>query len=376
MRRRLIMVFVLVLIGFNSCVHDPIASVSDSPNEIHLKWNASYPNEKISDAIIGLNWTLSHVGARNTNNTTNRFQINGHIITIYLPQIGFSNHAYSAMYSLHESIQKSDEYIKNGNIDLGRYITLLIGSSAHYYRLVNMPNHLKDVISKYSVNSKKGFVNRSSISPNHRIIAFSSPQNLNQFFLSSEIDSVTRKILEFETMEITSNGQVIFGIFNTDSQLVYTADPSISLSGKPAKCMWCHESKVNPLFSNQIDSIGYLTSMQLHDSLDHFGNLLVNSQKSLSNGVDFTRLNDHIQMELQYIMFKQPSSMRLANEWNMSITKVELLLVNESRFTYPEFPFLPEGFHRDNIEKHAPYDGLLTSPNVRESSNYEVNYID
>ncbi len=370
------LVITILFCSMISCIHDPISPIPDSPDEIQLKWNASYENDKIDDAILGLNWALSQVGGKNTRNSTNGFEINEQTITLNLNQIQFSEKGYLAMFSLHQSLKNSETYYKNGSIDVGRYITLLIGSSIHYYRFVNMPAHLSEVISKYKLQPQKGFLNNSAISPNHRTLAFSAPEHLNQLFLSSEIDSVTGRTIEFETMELGSNGQIIFGIFDADSHLVNSADPSISASGKPAKCMWCHESKINPLFRTQSDSLGFLTANQLRDSLVSFRQIHIESQSHLSSGIYYSKLEAHVQMELQYILFKQPSPMRLANEWNMTQNKVETLLANQPRFTYPEFPFLPAGYIRNNIESYAPFIGLLTSKSVREPSPYEVNYID
>jgi hypothetical protein len=359
-----------------SCIHDPIAPIVESPDSIQLKWNPSYSNEEMSDALIGLNWALSSIGGKNTHSSTNGFQVSDQIITLYLPQIAFSSIGYTSIFSLHAAIQNSEEYIQNKHIDLGRYVTLLLGSSAHYYRIVDMPLHLRDLISKYQIQYDHGYINNSSISGNHRIIAFSKTKSLNQFFLSSEIDSITQRTLEFETMEILENGQIKFGIFDADSQRIDAANPTISASGKPAKCMWCHESKINPLFNPQKNIAGYLTYKQLNDSLNYFQAKLKESQSLLRSGIDYSKTQDHTQMELLYLMFKNPSALRLASEWGITEVEVEILLANYPKYPNPEFSFLPPGYDRNTIEQHAPFNGLVTSKNVREPSPIEINYID
>lgn len=364
------LLFLLPLVS--SCIHDPREPYSHDPNEITLKWNASYDMEKMEDAMIGLNWALSHVGAKQRVNGT----ISSTYVTINLQQLQFPDYGNTAMVSLHKNLQDSEEYLRNGSFDLGKYITLLIGSSPHYYQITGTPLHLRDVLAKYQLVSSKGFVNNSSISPNHRTLSFSSPNGLNQLFLSTEIDSITKNILEFETLEISENGQPIFAIYSADSLRLDYADPAVSTSGKPAKCMWCHESKINPLFRNQMDSVGFLSFHQLQDSLNFFQNKLYAEQEILSNGVDFSQTQEHVQMELQYIMYKQPSDQRLANEWNLTVEEVKALLVNQLKFTNPEFPFLPAGYHRNEINEFAPISEIGTSTFVREPSSMEVNHID
>lgn len=372
--------FFSVSIGFmlslGSCVHDPITPMEHNPAEINLLWNASYPDEKMEDAILGLYWCLSHIGAKNTNSTSSGIEVKSTLITLNTNAIGLSKNAQNSINSLHSKIQKSPAYIQNNAIDLGRYITLLIGASEHYYRITDVPESLQNQLANYTLVSEKGYVNNSIISDHHRIIQYTQPAGLKQLFISVEIDSNTQEILEFETMELMDNGQFKFAIFDADSQRIPAAIKQGSNAGKPAKCMWCHESSINPLFRIQNDYAGFLTFLELQDTLISLQDELELKQSFLANGVDFSQKQQHAQMELQYLMFKQPSPMRLANEWNMSVTDVRQLLATEQLYSNPEFPFLGDGYDRNQMEAYAPFNGLLTSSNVRESSPIEVNYID
>jgi hypothetical protein len=368
--------FFTLILSLGSCIHDPISPIPKSPQEINLKWNASYPEEKMENAVIGLFWCLSHLGAKNTNPNSSGIEVTANKIHINTSYLGFSETGKTSIESLHQSIINSPEYIHNNSIDLGRYITLLVGASNHYYKITEVPETLGQQIAKYTLRSEKGFVNNSTISKHHRSIQFSSQEGLNKLFLSTELDSITANILEFETMELMKNGQFRYAIFDSDSHRISSALTDGGNAGKPAKCMWCHESNINPSFNPQNDYLGYLTFQQLQDTLLYFRSELKSKQGLLINGVNFLEKRQHTQMELQYIMFKQPSPMRLANEWNISISEVEQLLVNEPMVDYHEFSFLPLGYIRNNIEKYAPAKGLLTSEFVREKSPLEVNYID
>ena len=375
MRVLLVSLFIISILSMGSCVHDPISSIPQESESINLRWNQSYPHENINNAIIGLFWCLSHVGAQNTNPISSGIEANGNIIKLRISSLGFSSNAKESIQGLHQYITKSPEYVQNNSIDLGRYITLLIGASNHYYQITGVPNNLRQQMANYTLLSETGFVNNSSISAHHRTIRFSKQEDLSQLFISIEIDSVTKETLEFETMELMENGQFKYAIFDSDSQRISAAITDGSNAGKPAKCMWCHESNVNPMFRNQNDYTGFLTFNQLQDTLLYFRNELYSQQTFLTNGVDFSEKQAHTQMELQYIMFKQPSAMRLANEWKLSISEVEQLLANMPKNNYPEFSFLPYGYIRNDIEIFAPVKGLITPDNVREKSSFEVNYI-
>lgn len=369
-----ILPFILFLLGIQSCIHDPREPVPKNPNEIVLKWNQSYSQEKMDDAILGLYWALSHCGAKNANATSNPLHHDSVYIRINLGSFDFDENAYSQIIRLHRAIQNSEEYIYNYSMDLGRYITLLIGASNHYYRITNMPETLGEQLSNYTLSPYKGYVNNSSISNHHRSIQYSSFNEFQQILISTEIDSVTGRVLEFETMELMENGQFKYGIYNADSQLIASAPPS-STAGKPAKCMWCHESNVNLLVQSQNNYGGYLSFQQLQDTLLNFRSRVQQHQATLQNGVDFNKTLDHTQMELQYIMFMNPSSMRLANEWNMNIPEIENLLKAYSKSQYPEFPFLSPGYDRNVIDGYSPNKGLVVSREVREYSSIEVNHI-
>ena len=172
---RVILTFLLIIsmLIMESCVHDPISPMVQNPDEINLKWNQSYPNENVADALTGLYWCLSHVGAQNTNPSSSGIEFNDNKLKLRIASLGFTPDAKKMMEVLHQSIINSPEYIQNNSIDIGRYITLLIGSSDHYYRITGIPEKLGQQLDDYSLLPETGFVNNSSISSHHRTIQFS-----------------------------------------------------------------------------------------------------------------------------------------------------------------------------------------------------------
>ena len=110
---------------------------------------------------------------------------------------------------------------------------------------------MTDLLDNYEIKPERGYVNNSGVSFEHRIIGFSEQNGFDQVFFCTEIDPNSGDILEYETVEILPNGQTRFGIFNAEGFRINSTDPSHSNAGKPAKCMWCHESGIQPLFQEQ-----------------------------------------------------------------------------------------------------------------------------
>ena len=159
-------------------------------------------------------------------------------------------------------------------------------------------------------------------------------------FLCSEISPESEEILEYETLDLMQNGQVRFGIYNKDGFRISNSDPQHSNAGKPAKCIWCHESEIQPLFNIQDNYDGFIPYLDFKDLLIDFKVTHRNLQNSLVDGVDFQESLQHIQTELLYISFMEPSAKRLSIEWSININEIENLLDGIPTHNYDEFPFL------------------------------------
>lgn len=376
MRNYVVIFALLVAVAGSGCTHDPEPIQADEINEITLKWHPSYPTETMNDVLLGLNWAYANVGALHTNAATNGVQYSQNKIHVNTHLLELSSSAQLAMDKLHSAIKSSDEYHRNGAIDVGRYVALLLGSSAHYYQIMDVPVHLAEIVDAYTLQPEHGYLNKSGIAKNHRVVSYSAANGLNQLFVSVEIDSVSKQVLEFETIELLENGHLRFGIFDADSNRINAANPIHSSAGKPAKCMWCHESKILPVFVTQDDYSGYLPFTDFQDTLNRFSAGLAQKQMALTNGIDFTERENHYKMELLYITFHFPTALRLSHEWNMTEDEVEERLSHLSRFSNPEFFYIGSGYIRAEVEPFAPYSSLAVSTSVREESAIEVNYIE
>ncbi len=366
----IIFVYSLLLISCTSVSSNDLIEID---NNINLKWNKSYEDDVVDNAVLGLSWCYSHLGAQILNSIV--LSNSNEIITVDITQLGFKQNAIEQIEILHQKIKETQEYTLNNTIDLGRYISLLIGASEHYFAITDIPYDLNDILSNYDLKADKGYINDSGVSLQHRIIEYSDQNDLTQLFISTEVNPQDGEILEYETIEIMDNGQLKFGLFDADGNRKNVGNPEHTIAGKPAKCMWCHESNINRLFTPQNDFLGYLTYLQTNDTLINFNNQLKEKQSLLTSGVAFNNTQDHVLMELLYISFMEPSAERLSFEWSLSVNEIETRLSSLNTHIHPEFSFLGELYNRNEVEQFAPFESLQVSSSVREQSDIEVNYI-
>jgi hypothetical protein len=374
MKFSVFLINLLVLLFISCKKNETLLNISKS--EINLKWNKAYSDDSILKTETGLKWALSYVGATILN--SNDVKKNDDILTINVSEMGFSENAINALQKIHEKIKESEEYKTKNSIDVGRYVSLLLGSSEHYYALIETPKTLKEITKNYTLKPEKGYINNSSVSKAHRIILYSEPEKFNQLFLSQEIDSVTSKIYEYETVELLKNGQLRFGIFDEKGKRKINAESKHTNAGKPAKCIWCHESNIQPMFTDQVNKIGFLPFMKLQEVFDKYRALNVKDKNELNNElnfIDYKKTQDHTFTEILYTSFMEPSAKRLALEWNMTEKQVLNRLKNFKTHKHQEFDFLGNLYHRNEIEHLAPIKSLPVSGNIREKSNQEVNYL-
>jgi len=368
------LLFISILLLFVSCESDTYYELQNHDDALHLKWNKAYPEDTIDKSLIGLKWGLSYVGAI-LPTTLNGISTSNSIISIDINKLGFSKSAIEKLTKLNLKIKESQEYRTTNTIDLGRYITLLLGASEHYYEIIGTPKTLTEVLNRYTLLPQKGYVDNSSVSFENRIIKFSEQNGFNQIFLSEEVNPVSGEIFEYETIEVLPNGQLRFGIFDVNGNRKNNADPSHSNAGKPGKCMWCHESTINQMFSTQNNYAGYLTYNEFQNTLISYRESNRKQKLALTDGVDFSQTQQHTLTELLYISFMEPSAERLSLEWKMPLTQVQGMLSNLPTHIYTEFPFLGNLYYRKDIESLAPFQGLPVSSSVREQSEIEVNHL-
>ncbi len=353
------------------------ASYQDALNKetmLTLVWNKAYEDDSLDKSFTGLQWALSFVGA-SLPNADPGLLVQDSLIMIDLNKIGFSENALEHMTALHGKIAASEEYRQNNAVDLGRYVTLLLSSPEHYYALTDVPDRLEALLSDYELNEPRGYVNNSGVSLEHRIIQYSDQDGFHQLFISAEVDTITGDTIEYETVDLMANGQPRFGIFEPDGTRRNFADPDHSQGGKPSKCMWCHESGIQPMFRKQYDKEGFLTYREFQDTLWKFKRAHYANQLELKDGVDYSKKQEHTLTEILYISFMEPSAERLSKEWGMPVEEVKEKLSSLDTHIHHEFPFLGDLYRRKEVARFAPFEGLPVAGSVREPSETEINYM-
>ncbi len=346
--------------------------------QINLRWNKSYPEDTIENNVIGLQWCLSFLGSTIANDSISQgLTYNDSLISLDINKLGFSKASTSFLAKLNYELKNSQEYKKTNTVDLGRFMALTIGSSYHYYRIVDIPEKLDDYYSLYEFDSIQGYINHSSVSYLHRIISYSNnnPKKLKQGFISAEIDSISRTVLEYETMEVMPNGQLKFGIYDANGQLKGSANPDHTKAGKPAKCMWCHEVNIQPLFSDQRSFNGFLDYLTFNDSLEKFNQSLQKKQDSLWVDEAIRNKKLHTLMEIAYISFMEPSIKRLSQEWSMPVDKVKNKVKHFATHRHHEFDYLGNLYRREDIDKIAPWKTIEVPTSIRDESVNELNLL-
>ena len=143
------LLYISILLLFVSCESDTYYELQNQDNTLNLKWNKAYPDDSIDKSLIGLKWGLSYIGAI-LPNSLNGISTSNNVISINIDKLGFSESAIGKLSKLNLKIKESQEYRSTNSIDLGRYITLLLGASEHYYEIVGVPNRLNAILNQSS----------------------------------------------------------------------------------------------------------------------------------------------------------------------------------------------------------------------------------
>lgn len=343
-------------------------------NEINLKWNQSYSTETIDDAEVGLKWCLSFLGSRGAQDSIwNGLKRDTLLFTLHTDQLAFSPLATQYLKQLHLELMESQEYKKTNSIDMGRYMAMTIGSPDRYYKITEVPQVLDLFKASYTFDSIPGYIRNSGVSKTHRIISHSKNKTgKKQAYLSAEVDSITKRPLEFETVELMENGLSRFAVYDIDGNLKEGGDTDVTRAGKAAKCMWCHESGIQPMFRIQLDVPGYLTYEHFQDTLTRYGMELRAYQETIWKDEALRRRPNHTKMEIAYITFMEPSVTHLVHEWQLSEEEVLQRIGHLPTHRHDEFDFLGDLYHRAAIDPLAPWEVYKIPESIREKSNTEL----
>lgn len=345
--------------------------------EITLKWNKAYSKDDLAKNVIGLKWCLLFLGSSIAADSTLRGISHGDsIIFLDVAKLGFHKKASEHLAHLNYQLKQTGEYKETNAVDLGRYMALTIGSPYHYYKITGTPNHLDSLKARYTFDSISGYIDNSGVSLVDRVISFSpSDSGKSQAFISSEKDPDTKEIYEFETVELMPNGLVKFGIYDKNGVIKDAADPMVTRAGKPAKCMWCHESVLQPVFRKQNNYPGHLSSNAFRDSLDRYSRQLRRYQDSIWKDANIKNRRLHTLMEIAYIGFMEPSVERLSGEWGLPVPEVVKKVSHLQSHRHDEFNYLGDLYHRKDVDVLAPWSVMEVPERIREKSANEMDHL-
>ncbi len=377
-------IVILITVLFASMEFECIPYPEEGHNEtkIVLIWNKGYEKQTSQDVVRGMIWTFSWLGAElpegcfakavQTTDST-RF-------TVTISDLGFSYNSLIAIDKICDSICRTEEYTRRGGIDIGEFVMLTLGSSYHYYSIVDVPLTLNDFKRKYKLdwNFNAFGVTNSSIAEGNRLIYFSVDTALfNYGFLAMEghgsLDSGTFMPTHYECFDIMRNGQLRFMVYNEDGKLVSGTPAEFGDAGKPAKCLWCHETSIQPLFIPNTPVVGMMTNEEFLEYRDSMQASLQRYRFSLKSDMNYENHREHTLAELLYITYMEPTAMHLAHEWSISEDSVRNLLKRERSYTFEEFDYIGTVYDRKHV---GSYDSIrdIEVPSSARETGVEVNF--
>ena len=376
-----VFIFINAMLIIHACSEQMNSNdISPQDNErITLKTFSNSFEMSDADVIEGLRWSLSFLGASLPSDSIGIKYDGNNKISIDLTKLGFTDNALAAMKTIIKEIKTSESYIQNEHIDIGRFIVLTLNSSHHYYEITGVAKSLTEFRSKHQFDQEV-FVINSSVSKVDRIIEIAHYDNPNQIaYLCSEgMGSIAQgsfKVEEYETVEVMDNGQFKFALYGLDGQLKTAANSSLTNAGKPAKCLWCHETVVQPFFSTDpvLNTESTLTKEEFTQIVNEQMGMLSDYRKSLHSHIDFERKQNHSFAEFLYIDFMEPTVDRLMEEWSMTESEVNELVRGLPTFSQTESG-LKGVFKRSDVDQRLHKEVLRVPYEAREYSTYEPNF--
>jgi hypothetical protein len=345
---------------------------------VSLYFTKNYKDDSWQKQRTGMLWALSYLGAslpKGSLDSAIQWKDSSHF-NLDLKRIGFTNSALKVLSKINDSIQRLPEYQKHGAIPLGQFVSLLIGSSPHYYQITNAEPDLNTLMKKHQQDTLIVYpVYHSSISKRLRVLRLYISSNIEQsLFVAQEgrgdISDGSFNAETSEVFDIMPNGQLRFAIYNEKGMLINGSEKIHSDAGKSAKCMWCHELNIQPLFTKNENKAGYLTQEQFQTKVVQWQERLNAHRKTILGDVNFENKQDHTQMELLYISYIEPSAKQLASEWRLSEKEVRVLLKSFVSHQHEEFKFLDTLYWRNAVEQLKSTYPL----NIRETGQYELDF--
>lgn len=364
-------------------------SIDDEPEEVPKNYEISFtwfegslvPDYEALKA--GLNWTVSTLGAvlpaNGIDNGILSVDNDKKIMRFDFSKVGFRPKPLEKLHVVLSRLKASGIYKELGHVELGRLIVLTLNSTYHYYEITEVPETLSEFKNRYPFPGPMILVVNSIVANTDRRIEVAKASNFEEIaYLSEEgeYDTLagTFEVAEFEAKDLMPSGQFRFALYDKDGFLKKGADPITTAAGKPAKCLWCHETYIQPFFTPNpvLEKDEFLTQEEFISLNDTYTDMMLKQREGLAYPL-FDSLHHHTWMEKIYQDFMEPSLEQIALEWRMSVEDAFKLVGHLPTHTQHEYG-VENLYYRKDVDPLSPYGIVQVPDSDRELSDYEPNF--
>lgn len=336
MKKAILLVIISILIlTLSRCGTNILDNTKNKKSElkISLKWFPAYPQENKYKVETGLKWILAYLGADalDENYTSSIKWSNHNVLTLDFNKLEFSNSAKRAWKTIISKLKETSEYRENGWIDIGYFVSMTFNNSWSYYAITDVSQDLETFISKYNFDDQYDVVihpKESCVASGFRLINIADANEVNEIaYIAKEGQGETLQFFkeeEFEVFDYMHNGQPRFAIYNQNGELTPGGDTTITQAGKPAKCMWCHTTKVQKLLFATTETDNFIKLNDFSTLIQAQNKLLKRHWKSVAQNFVADSMRQHSLAELLYVTYKEPTLYRLRNE-GISDSKIDAI---------------------------------------------------
>jgi len=349
---------------------------SDPRDVVELRWLKAYPDESRADVETGLLWGLSLAGAHLPQGAR-VIRWHDERITLDLARAEVLAGTQPAWRDFLAALKASGEYRTHGAVDVGRFMAIMLGDPRRYYALTGAVPDYSRARGQYRFDDKPAAIVTSGVALGSRRIDLSLAQSARELaFVGFEgtgsffDGSFTPR--ERELVDVMPNGQLRFALYDLEGRLKQGATPQLTRAGKPAKCMWCHESGLMIALAEYPPVPGYYGRAEFDAQIERRRELLREFRRHVDTQIEYGHRQDHTFAELLYLSFEEPSLERLAREWGVTPGRAAELLAGKPTHAQAEQTRLGEAlYRREDVEGLAPYTALAAPRSIREPDEHD-----
>lgn len=342
---------------------------------IRLRWMPSSTADRWEEALAGLWWALSAVGAETEDE--NGLEVlsegpEGVIFSLDLEEVGLP--VPEAFVSALGPMRESAEYQRWGSVDAGRFLLRTIDEPWRYFSATQACPTVDRWRVRLLNDSREFAVTNSLLTDTDRLLRYNWPVYRVEDLAwlaeegSGSLENGSFKAEGFEVVDIMPNGRERFAAYDGAGRIVLDPQPA----GLPGRCQWCHENHVMGTVEQPDVGVGVGFSTFAAD-VKAQQTLIDDYRATLPTVVDFETYDTHEWAERIVELFLQPTASRIAAEWGTSEEDVRLRAKTAGFFWHEneEYPEFGEVLWREEVdalllEQDPAADPLPTMPSARQ----------